>query len=59
MRIDGVKKINKEDLQKSKAHMAGIAQEETPTQKMLLFSSTLMTSRPSGDTFLNPYDTNI
>ena len=27
-----------------KWHMAGIPQEETPTQKMLLFSSKLMTS---------------
>ena len=39
--------------------MAGIHQEETPTQKMLFFSSKLMTSWPSGDIILNPYDKNI
>ena len=36
-------------------HMAGIPQEETPTQKMYTFSSKLMTLWPSGDTFLNSF----
>ena len=39
--------------------MAGIPQEETPTQKMYIFSSTLMTSWPSGDIILYPYNINI
>ena len=39
--------------------MAVIPQEETPIDKMLLFSSKLMTLWPSGDIILNPYDTNI
>ena len=40
-------------------HMAGFAQEETPTLKMLSFSSSLMTSWPSGDIILNAYKKNI
>ena len=39
--------------------MASIYQEETPIEKMLLFSSKLMTLWPSGDIILNLYDTNI
>ena len=38
--------------------MAGIHQEETPIEQMLLFSSKLMTLWPSGDIILNPIDTN-
>ena len=37
-------------------HMVGIAQEETPTQKKLLFSSSTLTSWPSGDICLYPYN---
>ena len=40
-------------------YMAGIPQEETPTQFFLFFSSKLMTSWPSGDIILNLYDKNI
>jgi hypothetical protein len=40
-------------------YMAGIHQEKTPIDKMLLLSSKLLTSVPSGDTTLNLYDKNI
>ena len=39
--------------------MAGIPQEETPIEKMLLFSSKHLTSWPSGDIISNPYDKKI
>ena len=39
--------------------MAGIAKEETHTQKMYIFSSSLRTLWPSGDIVLYRYKTNI
>jgi hypothetical protein len=39
--------------------MAGIAKEDTPIEKMYIFTSKQMTFWSSGDIILNPYAKNI